>query len=47
MTAHADITSAAGRPDYAALYLNAEEQRGYFTTGQAHQVAISDRLLTE
>ncbi len=34
------------RPDYAALYLVAEGQRGYFTTRQARVVAISNRLLT-
>ncbi len=34
------------RPDYAALYLVAEGQRGHFTTHQARVVGISDRLLT-
>lgn len=34
------------RPNYAALYLIAEAQRGYFTTRQAHQTGINDRLLT-
>lgn len=41
-----DITTAANRPDYAALYLIAEGQRGYFMTHQAHQAGISDRLLS-
>jgi predicted transcriptional regulator of viral defense system len=46
MTTHLDSTPAANRPDYAALYLIAEGQRGYFTTHQARQTGISDRLLT-
>jgi predicted transcriptional regulator of viral defense system len=46
MTIHPDISPATERPDYIALYLVAEEQRGYFTTHQARQAGISDRLLT-
>lgn len=40
------LPTAMTRPDYAALYLVAEGQRGYFTTRQARMVGISDRLLT-
>jgi len=40
------VTAPADGPDYAALYLIAEGQRGYFTTHQARQTGISDRLLT-
>ena len=36
---------AIDRPNYAALYLVAEGQRGYFTTCQARVVGISNRLL--
>lgn len=46
MTVRSNLTSAIDGPDYAALYLVAEGQRGYFTTRQARVVGISDRLLT-
>ena len=46
MTIRPSLPTAITRPDYAALYLVAEGQRGYFTTGQARVVGISNRLLT-
>jgi len=46
MTIRPSLPTAINRPDYAALYLVVEGQRGYFTTRQARVVGISDRLLT-
>lgn len=46
VTMYLSDNPATNRPDYAALYLVAEGQRGYFTTRHARQVGISDRLLT-
>ncbi len=46
MTVRPSLPTAIDRPDYAALYLVAEGQRGYFTTRQARVVGISNRLLT-
>jgi predicted transcriptional regulator of viral defense system len=46
MSVLSSTPGSSGRPDYTALYLTAEGQRGYFTTRQAHQAGVSDRLLT-